>query len=40
VEVTDLLRERMKYRGIDSELIAKQAEISNLLVEKLPLNKK
>jgi uncharacterized membrane protein len=39
VEVSDLLLERMKYRGIDSELIAKQAEISNLLIEKLPQNK-
>ncbi len=36
VEVSDLLLERMKYRGIDSELIAKQAEISKLLIGKLP----
>jgi hypothetical protein len=39
VEVSDLLLERMKYRGIDEELIAKQAQISRLLIEKIPIRK-
>ncbi len=40
VEGSDLLLERMKYRGIDEELIAKQAEISKLLIEALSPNRK
>lgn len=35
LEVSDLLLERMKYRGIDEQLIAKQAEINQRLIEKL-----